>query len=113
MNSSSEQNTGERLVGLLNKAGVNCPELRAWVACSEGKKDQCSECCLTEEALCDEELVTVLVDIIVRYVAYTDEVLQQRDYWKARRDEWKGISSNLADLFMERDRKARFDKDYE
>jgi hypothetical protein len=113
MNSSSEQNTGEPLVALLHEVGVNCPELRAWVACSSGKKDQCAECCLTEESLCDEELITVLVNIIARYARYTDEVLQQRDYWKAQRDEWAETSSNLADLFMRRDREALIDKDYE
>ena len=91
MGTVSECETTFSLADSLYKAGVSCPELRAW--------ETCQVCALTGLEVCDAELITKLVKLVVLYAGYTDEALQQSAYWQ-------NVSSKLADRFMERDRVA-------
>jgi hypothetical protein len=87
------------LTDMLHEAGVSCRKLRDWEACADGKKDLCITCSMDGPVVCDMELVKTLVSLVVLYAGYTDQALQQSDYWQ-------NVSSKLADRFMERDRAA-------
>lgn len=83
----------ESLTRQLQRAGVPCRELASWTSCREGRRTDCEHCNLDGPMRCDQQVVEALVGHLVRSTQQTDQVIQQREYWK-------GVCSRMADVVM-------------
>jgi hypothetical protein len=72
------------LVNALHEAGAACPELAAWCACEDGRKDRCAACLLGSPEVCDARVIKALALKLASAIRQTDEALQQRDWWRTQ-----------------------------
>jgi len=89
------------LIDQLHEVGATCRELAAWCRCEGGRVDMCEKCFLGGPDRCDGQVVKALVGKVVAARLETDQVEQQRDYWK-------GIADRLASAGMNADRTKEF-----
>ncbi len=83
------------LLKAVQDAGIPCRRLRGWLYCHDGHADYCGKCFMDGPETCDADLVTNLVELLVRQAGDTDQVLGQRDYWKR-------VADRLTDVVMGR-----------
>jgi hypothetical protein len=89
------------LIDQLHEVGSTCRELAAWDCCEGGRVDRCEKCFLGGPDRCDGQVIKALVGKILVARHETDQVEQQKNYWK-------GVADNLASAGMNLDRIKEF-----
>lgn len=85
------------LINQLHEVSSTCRALAAWCRCDGGRKDRCEKCILGGPDRCEGQVIKALVGKIIGARLETDQVEQQRDYWK-------GVAERAASAGMNLDR---------